>query len=191
MTPTELLGFVCRALERIGIPYAVVGSVASSFYGDARMTNDIDFLAQMDESHIGPVLASFPTDDFYVSEDAIRQALRHHSQFNIIHPTSGLKIDIMTPGSGPYDRLQLSRRRLVKPTSTDFEAYFAAPEDVILKKLEYYREGGSDKHLRDIAGMLKSGNDPIDLAYIEGWAERLGVIDVWQAVLSRVQGRRS
>jgi hypothetical protein len=50
---------------------------------------------------------------------------------------------------------------------------------VILKKLEYYREGGSQKHLRDIAGVLRT-TEGLDRAYIERWADQLGVRAEWQ-----------
>jgi hypothetical protein len=64
----------------------------------------------------------------------------------------------------------------------DYDAVFASPEDVILKKLEYHREGGSDKHLRDIAGVLKISGDPLDLAYLDDWSSRLGLADLWAKV---------
>jgi hypothetical protein len=56
---------------------------------------------------------------------------------------------------------------------------------VILKKLEYFREGGSEKHLRDIAGVLKVQGQRVDRQYIVEWAGRLGVLDIWQAVAER------
>lgn len=68
----------------------------------------------------------------------------------------------------------------------DFEATFAAPEDVTLKKMEYYREGKSDKHLRDIAGVLKISGDEIDEEYIEAWVDRLGVREIWERLRDSV-----
>ena len=61
----------------------------------------------------------------------------------------------------------------------------ARPEDVILSKMQYYKEGGSEKHLRDIAGMLKISGENIDFGYIASMVKRLDVEDVWQAILRR------
>jgi len=68
-----------------------------------------------------------------------------------------------------------------------FTAGFASPEDVILKKMEYYKEGGSEKHLRDITGILKISGEKIDRPYIVSWAERMGVIEIWEAILRRLK----
>ncbi len=187
MEPTELLAYVAKAFEKLGVPYAVVGSMASSYYGEARLTVDVDVLADLRLDQIGPFITEFPPAEFYVSADAIRDAIQLTGQFNIIHPTSGLKVDVMIPKKEDgFDALRLSRRLKVKQSGGEFEVYFAAPEDVILKKLDFYREGGSDKHLRDIAGMLKVSGDRIDRKYIEEWASHLGLSEIWQEVLARV-----
>lgn len=190
MKPTELLKAVTDALERSGIAFAVVGSIASSFYGESRLTNDVDILADFSEAQIGDLLARFPSDEFYVSEDAARQAIRTSGQFNIIHPTSGLKVDIMIVGTSELDQLRLNRRKRAPLPGENFETWFAAPEDVILKKLEFYREGGSDKHLRDVAGMLKISGDQIDRAYITDWAGRLGLTEIWDLIQTRLAGHQ-
>ena len=95
-------------------------------------------------------------------------------------------MDIMIPAVTPFNASRFARVRMV-PHSPDHEAPFASPEDVILKKLEYYREGGSEKHLRDIAGVLKVSGHRLDHGYISDWADRLGLADEWQEVLRRVQ----
>jgi hypothetical protein len=66
---------------------------------------------------------------------------------------------------------------------------FTSPEDAIIKKMEFFREGGSDKHLRDIAGVLTTSREQIDLSYIEQWVERLGLSEIWQAVVERLRLR--
>jgi hypothetical protein len=181
--PTELLKFVGEVFERLNVPYAVVGSVASSFYGEARLTNDIDVVADLRDESVRLFLRAFPQDQFYVSEDAVRQAIRTRSQFNIIHPDSGLKVDVIIPQLSGIDQLQ-SRKR-VTLRDAGFDSYFGSPEDVILKKLEFYLEGGSEKHLRDVAGILKISGDQVDRTYISKWAGKLGVLEIWQAVCER------
>lgn len=183
MEHLELQRYMVGVLERLGIPYFITGSVASIFYGEPRFTNDIDFVADVKPEHITSLLAAFPTDRFYLSDDAIREALRHKSQFNILDPDSGLKIDIIIPGSGDHDRQRFARRVRVRP-APDFEAFLTSPEDLIIKKMKYYEEGGSEKHLRDIAGMLKISRDRIDKGYISDWANRMGLADIWSQFAS-------
>jgi hypothetical protein len=184
MEPFELLGYVVAALERLGLRYLVTGSVATIYYGEPRFTNDIDIVAALPAARIAEFCRAFPAPEFYLSEEAVREAVRQGGQFNIIHPTSGLKVDVIIPEDTPFNRSRFSRGLRVKPVA-DIEASFASPEDVIIKKLEYYRDGGSEKHLRDIAGVLKISGDRLDRAYLAEWVARLGLDAVWQAVLGR------
>jgi hypothetical protein len=114
----------------------------------------------------------------------MREAVALHTQFNIIHPVSGLKVDLMVAAETPFNRSRFDRAVRVHPTP-DCDAMFAAAEDVILKKLEFYREGGSEKHLRDVTGILKVSGERVDFDYIAAWAARLGVDTIWEAVRRR------
>lgn len=194
MVPSELIARVAEACECLRIRYAVVGSVAAGYYGDPRMTADVDIVVELTPWNASQFCSKFPEDDFYVSVDAAREAVQSSGQFNIIHPASGFKIDIMIPGERGYDELQVDRARpgALLPGRAIF---IASPEDVILKKLEYFKLGQSDKHLRDITGMIRvlgwsekplSGDPGIDRAYIEQWALRLGVMDEWRAILQKL-----
>ncbi len=182
----ELLHKIVETFERLKIPYLVTGSVASMAYGEPRLTNDIDMVAGIDEGRITGLLAAFPSGEFYVSEEMIRRAIRQHGQFNIIHPASGLKVDVMIRQDTPFDRSRFGRIRRIAPDES-YEANFASPEDVIIKKMEYYREGGSEKHLRDITGILKISGEEVDRGYLAEWAERLNLTEIWDAVKRRLE----
>jgi hypothetical protein len=184
MDQDELLRHVVRALQDAGVTYLVTGSTATIYYGEPRFTNDLDVVLQLGVEHVEKVVEAFPPDEFYLSEEAVRRALRTRGQFNVIHPRSGLKVDFIVAEDSPFDRSRFARRRRVR-AADDLEADFATPEDVILEKLVFYREGGSDKHLRDVAGVLKISGDEIDFDYLDRWAERLGVADLWRRVRER------
>jgi hypothetical protein len=170
----------------MGVPYYVTGSVASMYYGEPRFTNDIDVVIDLPPERAAEFCRAFPEEmDFYVSEDAVREAVARRDQFNVLHATSGLKIDVMIPKRTPFDESRLARRVRIKP-EPDYDAAFAAPEDIILKKMDFYREGGSDKHLRDIASMLRVQGGRIDRKYIEEWAAKLNLLDIWQAIQQRL-----
>ena len=132
--------------------------------------------------------ARFPIDEFYVSEDAARAATSHGGQFNVIHPESGLKVDLIVAKSDPLDAARLNRATRL-PVADGGDAMFSTPEDLILKKMDFYREGGSEKHLRDIASILKVSGERVDMGYIADWAARLGLGDIWEAILLQT-GRR-
>jgi hypothetical protein len=175
------------ALERLGVPYMLVGSLASIAYGEPRLTQDIDIVVALSEHDVHAFCAAFPDPEFYVSEPAVRDAVRRRFPFNVIHPTSGNKIDFMLPRDDEWGSGQIERRRRVR-ILPDREAFAASPEDVILGKLWYYAEGGSEKHLRDITGMLCATDTKVDRNEVARWAARLGLQDIWQAVLDRLSG---
>ncbi|MBL9118563.1 MAG: hypothetical protein JNL80_01460 [Phycisphaerae bacterium] len=175
MEPTELLRLVGGRLDRFGCARFVTGSVASTVFGEPRFTNDIDIVVRMDEHQAALFASSFLGDDWYVSVEAAVDAARRRAMFNVIHVPSGLKADIIVARESPHDHARFSRVRPITMPDGRSEP-FASPEDVILKKLEFYREGGSSKHLRDIASMIAvQGEAAIDWRYLEVWAERLGI----------------
>jgi len=182
----DLLAQVVNAFSRLQIPYFVTGSVASMAYGEPRLTNDIDIVCDINESHIPGLVAAFPPESFYLSEESIRDATRMRGLFNIIHPESGLKVDVMVAKNNSFDRSRFARARSIKPVAT-YDAIFATPEDVIIKKMEYYREGGSEKHLRDIAAIVKISAAEIDETYIADWAARLELSPIWNAIKQRLK----
>lgn len=179
MEPSELLGIAAKILDSLSIPYFTTRSMASMRYGEPRFTNDIDIVIDINPSLVAPLCSKFPAEDYYVSAEAVHEAIKRRSQFNVIHPASGLKIDFMVAADNDFNRSRFERVQSVQLASGQ-SAHFASPEDVILRKLEYYKQGGSDKHLRDIRGILNLCDHPIDTEYISHWAERLSVIEQWR-----------
>lgn len=182
----ELLHHAARSFDAQGIPYFITGSVASFLYGEPRLTQDIDIVADIQESHIPGLLRSFPEAEFYIDDLSIRRAIREKSQFNIIHPSSGIKIDIIIPKGGPFDRQRFERRKTVR-TSDDLIIQYSSPEDIIISKLEFYREGRSEKHLRDIAGIVKISGEELDLGYIAAVTQGKGLRELWEDFLERIR----
>jgi hypothetical protein len=181
----DLLRRVLEVLDDLNVPYLLVGSFASGMYGEPRLTQDIDVVIALPAGQTAALCAAFPANEFYVSLAAAEQAVRSRGQFNVIHPASGNKVDFMISRDDPWGRSQLARRREV-PVFPDRPGYVAAPEDVILGKLLYYAEGGSEKHLRDITGILRVSGELVDRAYVAHWARHLHVEEIWRAILERL-----
>ena len=184
MEQIDLLRHVSRALDALSVEYMVVGSLASMAYGEPRLTRDIDIVAILRSNQVDAFCEVFPDSDYYVSREAAHDAVRRRSQFNVIHSASGNKIDLIIARDDAWGRMQLARRRKVI-LALGLTVFTAAPEDIILGKMIYYQEGQHEKHLRDITAMLRISSAEIDREYIRDWSNRLGLNDVWQAVLSR------
>lgn len=185
MEQSELVLKIVHVLESLNIPYMITGAQASGYYGEPRFTRDIDIVADLDKEKVKDFIKFFPLDEFYCDEEMILKEISRRGQFNIIHSASGLKIDIILTKSTPFSQTEFTRRKkyLILPEQ---EANLATPEDIIIKKMEFYREGGSEKHLRDITGILKISDKIIDYDYIAKWVDKLGLNDVWKAVLNKI-----
>ncbi len=182
MQLTELLDRFVQAAEHLDVPYFVTGSVASSYYGEARFTNDIDIVIEISPQRVVKLCEAFDSDEFYVDSDAARSAAAHFGMFNIIVSGGLLKIDVVIAQDTPLNRSRFARARKVKLSSRT-EAFISSAEDVILSKLLFYKEGRSEKHTRDIATILKTRWEQLDLVYIAGWSLRLGVETIWRDIL--------
>lgn len=171
-------------LDEIEIRYALAGSYTSMAYGEFRMTQDVDILVEISPDRIEEFCHRFPASDWYVSTAAAAETVRSGQQFNVIRIPSGNKLDFMFPRQSVWGTQQLDRRQQVailphRPISA------AHPEDIIVGKLLYYREGGSDKHLRDIAGILNISRELIDRQRVTQWTDTLGIKDVWDTAWAR------
>ncbi len=180
MQAADLLRHLVSVLEELDLPYALAGSIASMAYGEPRATLDIDVVVRLEPTDVDRLKAHFPSDEFYLDVEAAREAIAEGAQFNIIHPSSGLKIDVFVEGD-EVERVQIEDRRRM-PALPGLTAAFSPPEELILKKLLYYREGGSDKHLRDVRAMLEISGGEIDVDRIERGVEALGLLEVWTTV---------
>lgn len=186
MEQSDLLRFLCETFDRLGIKYLITGSQATIVYGEPRFTNDIDVVASLTRANYQAFVKSFPVKDYYISEATAQEAVDRSGTFNVLHPSSGLKIDVIIPGRSPYEVGRFERARSIQ-VSPDFAAKFASPEDVIIKKLEFYKIGGADKHLRDIAGVLRVSGDQLNRAFIEKLAAHFGLTEIWTLALQRAQ----
>lgn len=185
MGPRDLLLIVTEVLGDSDPNYFVTGSMGAMVYGEYRSTLDVDIVADLRAGQIADLFEKFKEPDFYLSREAVREAMEHCTQFNLIHVPSGLKIDFMIPDESPHNASRFARARAVELAPGRF-VRVAAPEDVILKKLQYYKEGGSDKHLRDIASMISISGETFDRAYLDRWALSLGVVVEWEVMKGRV-----
>lgn len=183
MPGPELSLLFVRPLNEAKIRYVICGSIASILYGEPRLTNDVDFLVFLKDADISRLNQIFPEPQFYVPPlemivmEVARPAKGH---FNVIHNESGFKADFYTAGRDDLNALSFRLARKLEYEGVPLT--IAAPESVIVSKLEFFCEGGSDKHLRDIRGMLTVSGDTIDRTLLEELIQQRGLKAQWDKV---------
>ena len=178
--PVEVTLRVTSVLEKLGVPYLIGGSLASTLYGMVRTTQDSDVIAEMRSEHVQPFIVALQ-GEFFIDEEMIVDAVQRHSSFNIIHHDTMFKVDVFIPSSRPFQKSQFDRaQRQSFDLEPEVSANFASAEDTILSKLEWYRMGGevSERQWRDILGVLKTREGELDLGYLRKWAKELKVNDL-------------
>jgi len=180
MTQVEFLQEILRLIEMAGLPHMVVGSIASSAYGEIRTTHDADIVVDAPWENVQRFVRSLGPD-FYVNEDAARAAWERRRMFNIIHVGSGNKADIVCRKDTDYAAVAFERRGLAQALGIEIE--LCSPEDVILSKLDWSRRGESERQYRDALGVAKARRASLDLEYLTRWAEELGVSELLARLL--------
>ncbi len=173
-----------RKLNELGLRYMVSGSVAAIYYGEPRMTNDVDIIVFLKREDAVRIEQAFPADEFYCPPQEVIQIELSRPQrghFNLIHHDTGFKADIYLTGHDKLHEWGLAHAR-----TADLEGdyvIFAPPEYVIIRKLQFYREGDAAKHLRDISRMLSSLGDEWDHQPLIELIQQHGLEHEWQSAL--------
>jgi hypothetical protein len=181
MPEPDLIALFVQPLDEAGIRYFISGSVAAMLYGEPRLTHDIDLVVFLRVDDAPKLAMIFPPPHFYVPPaDVIVQEIARESRghFNIVHAGSGLKADFYAAGREELHAWAF--RNLREYAIGENTIKLAPPEYVILRKLEYYREGGSEKHLRDIRAMLAVSAELLDRAALQDWIARLSLKNEWE-----------
>ena len=184
MEQVEMFFIFTQPLEKAEINYMATGSVASMLYGIPRFTHDLDMVIDLPIQKINTLEYAFPLSDFYCPPNEVLQIESRRPQrghFNIIHNESGLKADIYIHNTDRLQEWGLSKKTRIELDSEN-GIWVAPPEYVIVRKLEYYREGNSEKHLHDILGMLEVSGDIINQTIIKTWITELDLQQQWESV---------
>ena len=185
MLAPDLFAVFLERLEQAGVRYVVTGSVAVIAYGDPRMTHDIDLVVELQRSQISALVEAFPDEEFYCPPPeviAVESSRSSRGQFNIIHHKTGFKADIYPVGNDSFLAWAINNAKQFPFGS--FSIKIAPPEYVIIKKLEYFKEGRSAKHISDIKGMLEASPDLIDHKKLHELLVRHGLLDLWQLIVT-------
>lgn len=184
MQQLELLSAFVSPLEKSEIPYFVTGSIASIFYGEPRLTHDIDIVIHLSSSELLKFSSMFPLSQYYCPPREVLMIelnRRPFGHFNLIHHESGLKADIYPDAEDELHKWAFENRKRID-LGNNMLLWLAPAEYVIIRKLEYFREGGSEKHLRDIQKMVIHLENNLDREHLVNELKARGLIEYWAKV---------
>lgn len=174
----DILRDVSERLSSAGIDYMLTGSVAMSYYATPRMTRDIDIVVALEPGHAERIVTLFGSD-YYVSQEAVAEAIQRKSMFNIIHFESVIKVDFIVLMNTPFGLSEFGRRSNL--SLGDFQTTIISREDLILSKLVWAKDSRSEMQLRDVRNLLATD---CDLDYLRRWAEDLNVMESLESLLN-------
>jgi hypothetical protein len=176
-----VLSRIVAHLNRAHIPFMVAGSFASTYHGVPRTTNDIDIVIAPTDETLKSLLQDLAEQDYYVDKQAAFDAMRRHTQFNVIDMETGWKVDLIIRKGRAFSQEEFCRR--IEARLFDVPVYMATAEDTILSKLEWaVLGGGSERQMRDAQGVVTVKAGQLDRAYLERWAAALGVEDLFRGL---------
>jgi hypothetical protein len=172
---------VIEVLDELGVLYYIGGSIASSAFGIARSTLDVDVIMNLMPYHVKPFVEKLKSA-FFIDEKMILDAIKTRTSFNILHLKSMLKVDVFILKDQPYEQKAFERK--IKDNLDDdtdsVSVYLCSPEDIIINKMKWYKAGGeiSERQWLDIQGVIKVQNDLLDKKYLVQWSKDVGVYDL-------------
>lgn len=182
MNSTDLVLQMIGLLDQLAIPYMLVGSFSSNYYGRPRSTNDADFVVAMQGDELEQLRHALG-DGFRIDPQMAFETITMHTRHRIVHRASAFQIELFLLADDPYNRRRFARRRQV-----DFEghpAWLPSPEDVIVQKLLWSKSSNRDQDATDAAQVIRvQKNAGLDLAYIRHWADQHGTRTAFEKMLA-------
>ena len=186
MSITAVLEKLSAALEAVGIPYFVTGSLASSAHGVPRATNDIDIVIAPSRPQLEQLLQYFPSEEFATDREDAFDAFTRKSLFNVVHYESFWKVDFIIKQATPFDASRFARRGVVDIAGVHL--YTASPEDILVMKLWWAKLGESERQIKDAAGILQVQGDALDTEYVKTWVRMLDLEEQWTTARAQAAG---
>ena len=179
----KLLIQVASILDQLKIDYFITGGLARAIWGTPRSTSDIDVVIKILESQVGLLAKALRKISKlgYIDEDTAKEAVRHKGEFNFIDPNSGLKVDFWVAKNNAKSLSEFHRRVLKNVEGT--KIYFISPEDLVLNKLEWHKQGGSQVQLEDVKSIIKSSGKNLNMTYLRKEAIKLEVDGILNELL--------
>lgn len=179
MSVDEVFQRITTALGLAGIEYMLAGSFASTRYSSPRSTQDIDIVISASPEQLKSLIQDLNGKHYYAELNDALKAHKAESLFNVIDIDTGWKIDLIFRKSTAFGLEEFRRRRKIEIHGLSL--FVASPEDVIISKLAWAKEGASQRQIEDAAAVLSVQGQSLDREYLEKWISDLGLTEQWQA----------
>jgi len=176
----KLLKEITCFLREQNIPYMITGAWSVIFWGGPRASHDIDFVVELSKKDIKKTEKAFKIlpDEFLIQTGVVEEAVTTSGFFNVLHLPTMLKMDFWLLEKNAFDKSRFLRRR--KEIILDQEMFVASPEDTIIQKLRWYKEGKIEKHLVDAAFVYNIQKKNLNTEYLDKWIEKLGLLSLFK-----------
>ncbi|MEX2144903.1 MAG: DUF6036 family nucleotidyltransferase [Candidatus Spechtbacterales bacterium] len=183
--PRNILVDIAKIFERLNMKYMVTGGLAVVVWGRPRYTADIDTVVEMDSKDVDKLAKALRElgEHGYISEDAMRDAIRNDGEFNFVDGETGMKVDFWIARNTPFDKSRLARR--MSKDINGQKVYFTSPEDLILIKLLWHAKSHSTRHTEDIESVLDISGEKLDMEYLKKWAVKLSADKTLEEILNK------
>lgn len=180
---------IISTLERLGTPYVVGGSFASSAWGVPRQTNDLDIALILDPSNVATLCAALDPD-FFIDRQEVAIALDSldpYRSFQLLHKSEHFKVDAFLPLPTPYFEAELARRERIELTP-GVEAWCLSPECTVIRKLNWFELGNrvSDRQWNDIVSVLQAQHGFLDEAFLNEWTAHFSTRELLDEARSQI-----
>jgi hypothetical protein len=183
MTASEIVGAVIDAFNQLRIPFMLVGSFSSNYYGRPRSTKDADFVVQIDHQSLKP-LANLLGPDFDLDRQMSFETITGTMRYRMHHKASAFMIELFELSSDAHDQMRFSRR--VATQFDGHDAFVPMAEDVIITKLRWSKHGQRAKDVDDVRNVLAVQSGKLDLSYIRQWCDQHGTRDLFERLLQTI-----
>ncbi len=161
-----VLSDVVSRLKSAGFDYMLTGSMAMNYYAQPRMTRDIDIVVALAVTDAERVIEIFQ-GDYYLSADAVLDAVRGRKMFNLVHYQSVVKVDLIVRKESEYRQLEFDRRQQIH--IGELVTWIVSKEDLMLS---WAQDSRSELQLNDVRNLLAT---ELDLDYLHEWPSRLNL----------------
>lgn len=178
----DLIRFTIALFDRYKIRYLLTGSFAVSYYGRPRATHDIDFIVEISKKDSTKIMKLIEElgSDFIIDSQQIKEAILDKSEFNILHPETGIKLDFWIVGDNEFEKGKFKRKKITLIDNQKINIVSA--EDLILTKLLWCKTIRSERHLDDCKGILKVQKNKLDNEYLTKWLNKLKLGDLFSEI---------
>jgi hypothetical protein len=181
VTAVEVVRRVVVALEKNAIPYMTVGSFSSNVYGKPRSTKDADFVLELGDVNPSKLVSDIGPD-FTLEQQMSFETVTSTTRYRVHHSASRFLVEFFLLSDDPHDRERFARR--VSGDIGGQRTFVPTPEDVIITKLRWSKQGQRANDVDDVRGVLEVQRGKLDLPYLRRWTDQHGTWPILDKMLA-------